>query len=127
MALKDSKAAVLYFKPKSINRAAGARCGACWKFITRPGECVEVNGTILAKGVCGLYVNGVPHPTRLEHQWRITKVSKEEAGYTDNGDSHCVACEHMARPSDATSPCAKVEGLVEQRACCNEYEPGRKS
>jgi hypothetical protein len=119
---KDSKAAVLYFKPSSINRASGARCGACWKFIRDPGECLEVIGNIAARGVCGLYVNGVPHSTRLDHLWRITKISKEESGYTDEGDSHCVGCEHMANPGNATSPCEKVEGLVEQRGCCNEYE-----
>lgn len=119
---KDAKAAVLYFKPGSIARAAGARCGACWKFIRNTGECLEVRGDIVAGGVCGLYINGVPHPTRLDHQWRITKVSQEEAGYTDRGDSHCVSCEYMAHPGNATSPCEKVQGLVEQRGCCNEYE-----
>jgi hypothetical protein len=119
---KDAKSAVLYFKPASIGRAAGARCGACWKFIRNTGECIEVRGDIAAGGVCGLYVNGVPHPTRLEHLWRITKVSKEESGYTDQGDTHCVSCRFMARPGDATSPCEEVEGLVEQRGCCNEHE-----
>lgn len=118
---KDAKSAVLYFKPKSINRASGARCGACWKFIRDPGECLEVEGDIEAGKVCGLYVNGVPHPTRLDHTWRITKVSKEEAGYGD-GDTHCVNCEYMAHPGNASSPCEKVEGLVEQRGCCNEHE-----
>ena len=120
---KDSKAAVLYFKPKSINRAGGARCGACWKFIRNTGECLEVSGDIAARGVCGLYVNGVPHPTRLDHTWRITKISKEESGYIDEGDSHCVACVHMANPGNASSACEEVEGLIEQRGCCNEYEP----
>ena len=119
---KDAKSAVLYFKPHSINRASGARCGACWKFIRNTGECLEVKGDIEAAGVCGLYVNGVPYPTRLDHTWRITKVSQEEAGYTDQGDSHCVSCKHMAEPGNLTSPCAEVEGLVEQRGCCNEYE-----
>jgi hypothetical protein len=119
---KDAKSAVLYFKPASINRAGGARCGACWKFIRNTGECLEVQGDIEVGGVCGLYVNGVPHPTRLDHRWRITKISKEEAGYTDEGDSHCVSCKHMANPGNATSPCEEVEGLVEQRGCCNEYE-----
>ena len=122
MSEKDSKAAVLYFKPGSIARAAGARCGACWKFISDPGACLEVKGEIKAGGVCGLYVNGVPHPTRLDHRWRITMVSKEEAGYEDEGDTHCVSCEYMANPSDASSPCEKVEGLIEQRGCCNEHE-----
>jgi hypothetical protein len=120
---KHSKAAVLYFKPKSINRAAGARCGACWKFIRNTGECLEVSGDIAARGVCGLYVNGVPHPTRLEHTWRITKISKEEAGYIERGDSHCVGCKNMANPGEPSSPCREVEGLIEQRGCCNEYEP----
>jgi hypothetical protein len=119
---KDAKSAVLYYKPASINRAGGARCGACWKFIRNTGECLEVAGDIAVGGVCGLYVNGVPHPSRLDHTWRITKISKEEAGYSDEGDTHCVNCEYMAQPGDASSPCEKVEGLVEQRGCCNEHE-----
>jgi hypothetical protein len=119
---KDAKSAVLYFKPASINRAGGARCGACWKFIRNTGECLEVDGDIVAAGVCGLYVNGVPHPTALDHKWRITKVSQGEAGYEDEGDTHCVSCEYMANPSNATSACEKVQGLVEQRGCCNEHE-----
>jgi hypothetical protein len=119
---KDSKAAVLYFKPASIHRAGGARCGACWKFVRNTGECLEVTGDIAAGGVCGLYVNGVPHPTRLEHTWRITKISKGEAGYTDQGDTHCMSCKHMAHPRDPLSPCEEVEGLVEQQGCCNEFE-----
>jgi hypothetical protein len=120
---KKSKSAALYFKPASINRAGGARCGACWKFLRNPGECLEVDGDISVGAVCGLYVNGVPHPTALEHKWRITKVSKQEAGYIEEGDSHCVACSNMHSPSEPTSPCKKVEGLIEQQGCCtSEYE-----
>lgn len=118
--MKDTKPAVLYFRPASIGRAAGARCGACWKFVPG-GSCLEVEGEIAAGGVCGLYVHGMPHHDS-DPTWKIQKVSKAEAGYTDQGDSHCVTCEHMARPGDRTSACAKVEGLVEQQACCNEYE-----
>jgi hypothetical protein len=119
---KHAKSAVLYFKPASIGRARGARCGACWKFIRNQGLCLEVSGDISAGAVCGLYVHGVPHPTQLDHTWRITKVSKAEAGYIEEGDSHCVACKNMANPSDLTSPCKEVEGLVEQQGCCtSEY------
>lgn len=119
---KDSKAAVLYFKPQSIGRAGGARCGACWKFIRNTGECLEVEGDISAGAVCGLYINGVPHPTRLEHTWRITKVSKAESGYEERGDTHCVNCEYMVTPGNASSACREVEGIVEQQGCCNEHE-----
>ncbi|MBA0088351.1 MAG: hypothetical protein HRJ53_25480 [Acidobacteria bacterium Pan2503] len=83
---------------------------------------MEVAGDISIGGVCGLYCNGVPHPTALEHHWRITKVSKEEAGYTADGDTHCVNCRFMVFPGNAASPCEEVEGLVEQRGCCNEHE-----
>ena len=117
---KDSKSAVLYFKPASINRAGGARCGACWKFLPQ-GGCLEVEGYIEKSGVCGLYVNGMPHHDGAPG-WKIRKVSKTEAGYTDQGDSHCVSCKHMAEPGNATSACEEVEGLVEQKGCCNEYE-----
>jgi hypothetical protein len=119
---KDSKAAVLYFKPRSIGRAGGARCGACWKFIPQTSGCVEVTGTIKAGGVCGLYVNGMPHHDVDSFRWKIKQVSQEEAGYTDEGDSHCMSCEYMRNPNEPSSPCHKVQGYVEQQGCCNEYE-----
>lgn len=118
---KDSKAEVLYFKPASIGRTAGARCGACWKFV-RPDGCLEVKGEIKAAGVCGLYMNGAPHDKASDHTWRILQVSKEEAGYTDDGDSHCGSCEYMKNPRSSYSPCEKVQGMVEPEGCCNEYE-----
>lgn len=130
---KDSKAAVLYYKPKSINRKGGARCGACWKFVAPDagdsGGCLEVVGDILRRGVCGLYVNGVPHKheDREIRKWRITRVSKEESGYEDDGDTHCVSCTFMAEPGNASSPCEEVEGLVEQEGCCNEHEHRRSN
>lgn len=120
MPTKDSKAEVLYFKPKSISRRQGARCGACWKFLPRTNGCLEVEGEILAAKVCGLYVHGMPHHDS-DPTWKITKVSKEEAGYGD-GDTHCVNCEHMAKPRESYSPCERVEGMVEPEACCNEHE-----
>lgn len=130
---KDSKAAVLYFRPQSINRKGGARCGACWKFVSPAGtgdsgECLEVVGDILRRGVCGLYVNGVPHKHEDQEirKWRIRRVSKAEAGYSDDGDTHCTGCTHMENPTDNYSPCEEVEGLVEQEGCCNEHEHQRR-
>lgn len=117
---KDSKAAVLYFKPASIGRDAGARCGACWKFIIEPGECVEVEGTIIAEEVCGLYVHGKSFDEDPGFT-QVRKVSKEEAGYGP-GDTHCQNCEYMASPKLAESECVEVEGLVEPKGCCNEHE-----
>jgi hypothetical protein len=118
---KDSKSAVLYFKPASIGRAGGARCGACWKFLPAEGKCLEVEGDISAGAVCGLYVHGMPHHDGAP-AWKITKVSKPEAGYEERGDTHCVNCEYMVRPGDHSSPCREVEGIVEQQGCCNEHE-----
>lgn len=119
---KDSKSAVLYFKPQSIGRAGGGRCGACWKFLPAEKKCLEVEGEISAGGVCGLYVHGMPHHDDRGAKWKIVQVSKAEAGYSEDGDTHCMNCEYMARPGDASSACAKVDGLVDQRGCCNEHE-----
>ncbi len=111
---KLSKAAALYFKPTSIDRPGGARCGACWKFVLT-GACVEVRGDIERTKVCGLYVHGKPFEVRPS--FIITQISKEEAGYGP-GDSHCVDCRHMADPRADYSPCARVEGMVEPQGCC---------
>ena len=120
--MKDSKSEVLYFKPASIGRALGARCGACWKFRPRVNLCVEVAGEISAGGVCGLYVHGMPHHDDPDPKWKVDKVTKGEAGYQERGDTHCGNCEYMLRPSEIYSPCEKVEGVVEQQGCCNEHE-----
>lgn len=111
---KLTKAEALYFKPASIGRSGGARCGACWKFI-RTGSCVEVAGDIEATKVCGLYVRGMSF--EKDPQFPIRKVSKEEAGYGD-GDTHCVDCKNMAQPRADYSPCARVEGMIEPQGCC---------
>lgn len=112
---KLTKAEALYFKPASIGRPGGARCGACWKFVT-DGRCVEVVGDIEAAKVCGLYVHGIPL-RQMPERTPIHRVSKEEAGYGD-GDTHCVDCRHMAQPRADYSPCACVEGMVEPQGCC---------
>lgn len=120
MFTKDAKGTVLYFKPKSIGRDAGARCGSCWKFIPS-GACLEVEGDISASAVCGLYVHGMPHHDG-KPAWKVRKVSKAESGYTSQGDTHCMNCKYMADPSAPYSACERVEGIVEQRGCCNEHE-----
>jgi hypothetical protein len=115
---KIPKSAALYFKPATIDRPGGARCGACWKFILS-GACVEVKGEIEKAKVCGLYVHGKPFDK--DPGFILTQVSKEEAGYGD-GDTHCGNCEYMARKREAYSPCEEVEGLVEPLGCCNRHD-----
>ena len=117
---KDSKSAVLYFKPESIARPEGARCGACWKFVRHPGACIEVRGHIEAEKVCGLYVHGRPFEKNPGFS-HVHKVSQSEAGYGD-GDTHCENCEYMMDQKKLYSPCDKVEGLIEPKGCCNEHE-----
>lgn len=121
MGKKDAKSAVLYYEPASIGRPDGARCGACWKFIRRGAACVEVLGTIVEDGVCGLYVHGSAF-TADPGFARIKKVSKAEAGYSGAGDTHCENCEYIADPDSAESECEKVEGMIQPKGCCNEHE-----
>jgi len=118
--VKDAKSAVLYFSPASIGRPEGARCGGCWKFIRRPGACVEVIGRIVDEEVCGLYVHGTPFVEDPGFR-QVRQVSKAEAGY-GRGDTHCANCEYIADPKLAESECEEVEGLVEPKGCCNEHE-----
>ena len=42
---KLDQSVVLYMPASDIGRAAGARCGSCWKFVTS-GACLEVEGDI---------------------------------------------------------------------------------
>lgn len=113
-----SKSAALYFSPESIGSDAGARCEICWKFNPEDKLCLEVLGSISGpKGVCGLYVNGEPMGHKVKA--KVTLVSKTEAGYVEDGPTHCANCEHMiVRKTFGESRCSSVEGMVEGRGCC---------
>lgn len=118
------KSTALYFQPESIGSPDGARCNICWKFDPIAKFCVEVEGTINGpRGICGLYVNGAPvgHAISLKPS---RKVSKSEAGYSEAGPTHCGNCDEMiVRKVYGESPCKKVQGTVDGRACCGLWEP----
>lgn len=122
MTLVD-KSAALYFEPESIGSPDGARCNICWKFNAVEKTCVEVAGKINGpRGICGLYVNGAPSGHTVLRQIRC--VAKAEAGYSENGPTHCGNCTYMlTRQVYGESPCRKVKGLVDGRACCGLWEP----
>jgi hypothetical protein len=125
---KIDKAVVLYMPPKVLGSNVGAHCGDCWKFIgseSGHGRCIEVDGVINGPhGVCGLYVNGrvfdgikphLPEP--------VTKISKEIAGYIEQGPTHCGNCDEKLDGNAPRSLCKKVEGEIEFFGCCNRWEP----
>ena len=115
------KSSALYFQPESIGSDDGASCGICWKFAPETKGCLEVDGIIAAKGVCGLYVHGLPMGDTLKVT--LLKIGKSEAGYIDEGDTHCANCEYMLTPGIyKQSRCGEVEGLIEGRGCCNLHE-----
>lgn len=129
---KLDKGVVLYYRPESVGVPKGTHCDACWKFIgvenQTNGRCVEVKGVINGpQGSCGLYVHGHSFKS-TPTQFTLTQVSKEEVGYVEEGPTHCVSCEYMEQPNQQTSMCKKVEGVVHQLGCCNQYEEdkGRK-
>jgi hypothetical protein len=103
------KPVVLYFNPESIGDDKGARCGIC-RFYTDKA-CKIVEGTINPDiGICGLYVKN--------------PVTKAEAGYSEEGPTHCVNCDEMLIPKLwGESRCKKVEGMVEGRGCCSLWNP----
>lgn len=103
------KSQALYFSPESIGSDKGARCGIC--IFYQDKSCKIVLGNINPdKGICGLYIN--------------KPVSKQEAGYVEQGPTHCANCDEMLVPKlFGESRCKKVTGLVEGRACCGLWEP----
>jgi len=103
------KPTALYFTPLSIGSDAGARCGIC-KFYSNK-KCEIVEGSIDPDvGICGLYIN--------------KPVTKAEAGYSEQGPTHCQSCEYMVLPKlFGESRCGKVQGMVEGRGCCNLWSP----
>jgi hypothetical protein len=117
------KTVALYFNPESIGSDSGASCSICWKFNSKEKLCIEVKGTINGpKGICGLYVHGEPWGDKVKAA--IKQVTKAEAGYSEEGPTHCVNCDEMLVPRlFGESRCKKVEGMVEGRACCDLWEP----
>lgn len=120
MAERLQKSVALYYEPESIGSPDGARCDICWKFNSVDNLCVEVDGRINGpRGICGLYVYGTPVANRI-FLGPSRKVTKEEAGYSEEGPTHCGNCDEMlVRTVYGSSPCKKVQGPVEGRACCN--------
>lgn len=116
------KSTVLYFDPESIGSPEGASCERCYKFDPYQYRCFEVEGNISGKsGICGLYVNGeaIGHKLSASFEGTPRRITKREAGYTDNAPSHCGNCDEMMIPvTYGQSPCKKVSGIVDGRACC---------
>jgi hypothetical protein len=124
---KLDKAIVLYFSDAALGSHVGAHCGDCWKFIGgegKEGKCIEVDGGINpAHGVCGLYVNGrVFDEAKPKLPVPVVRISKQIAGYIEEGPTHCGNCEYYKGSEDGSGPCEKVEGTVEFFGCCNHWE-----
>jgi hypothetical protein len=126
---KIDKAVVLYMPPKVLGSNVGAHCGDCWKFVGsesgKPGKCIEVEGPINpAHGVCGLYVNGrVFDGVKPKLPEPVFQISKEIAGYVEQGPTHCGNCDEKLGGDSLKSPCKKVAGEIEYFGCCNRWEP----
>ena len=103
------KPRALYFEPDSIGSDDGAHCGIC--IFYGDHACEIVQGRIDPDvGICGLYIN--------------KPVTKAEAGYSEQGPTHCANCDEMLIPRlYGQSRCKKVEGMVDGRACCSLHEP----
>lgn len=125
---KLNKAVVLYMPAKVLGSHVGAHCGDCWKFVgleSATGKCIEVAGAINGPhGVCGLYVNGrVFDGVKPKLPEPVTQVSKEIAGYVENGPTHCGNCDEKLGGESLVSECKKVAGEIEYFGCCNRWEP----
>jgi hypothetical protein len=117
---KLDQAIVLYMTAAEIGKSKGAHCDDCRMFIGKDhaiGKCGAVEGPINGEtGVCGLYVFGEPN--------QLTKsgtLSKETAGYIDNGPTHCASCEYF----QGVGSCEKVQSTpsqIEDGGCCNHWE-----
>lgn len=122
---KLDKAVVLYFPARFIGVAKGSHCGACWKFVGEPGgegQCVEVDGDINGpKGTCGLYMHGKPFET-MPKFGPLLKITKQIAGYIEQGPTHCGSCEYYGGAQEEKGPCARVQGIVEFEGCSNAWE-----
>jgi hypothetical protein len=116
---------VVYLTPEQIGDPSGAHCGACFFFHRPTSECFLTSPPKCnaERGVCDFYLHGnlweydrenkaKPKPQKL--------VTKEAAGYIEEGPTHCASCEYF-NGSDA---CEKVGGHIEPHGCCNHWEAG---
>jgi hypothetical protein len=124
---KLDKAVVLYMPASVLGAKVGAHCGDCWKFFGNEGgtgSCIEVAGPINpARGVCGLYVGGRVFDGRKPNlPVPVVQVSKEIAGYVEQGPTHCGNCDEKLGGESLRSECKKVAGEIEYYGCCNRWE-----
>ena len=106
-------------------------CSNCWKWVSDYARCLDVDGTVQAKQVCGLHVYGEPQLLQIR---RGTKTDPERAGLVDAPDgSACNNCQHFleafknstsgycmrASRDQGEMPTEKVHGL----GCCAGWEP----
>lgn len=117
---------VVYLKPEQIGTEEGAHCGACFFFHRPASECFLTSPARCSaeKGVCNYYLHGnlwekneakaLPKPQRL--------IAKKDAGYIEEGPTHCSTCEYFVDKEAESGPCQKVKGTVHSRGCCNAWE-----
>ena len=119
---KLSKVEAVYLTAAQVGGSdLGTRCGKCRDFIVLTSECMitQTSQVSATHGTCTQYLHGAPHaagrPLRL--------ISKSDVGYIEGREvpTYCGRCEYYGG-GEYSGPCAKVEGDVDYKGCCNLYE-----
>lgn len=128
---KLPQAVVVYLSPSEIGDEEGAHCGGCIFFNVKSSECLL---TTPAKcnaehGVCALFIGQPGKETEIKKP-PFGLISKESAGYIEDGPTRCSVCEYWQgkkkedpdAPVDEEATCEKVAGKIQAGGCCNAWE-----
>jgi hypothetical protein len=117
---------VVYLTPEQIGTEEGAHCGACFFFRRPASECFLTSPPRCnaEKGVCDYYLHGnlwdgAGDDIKMKPQELIPKTN---AGYIEEGPTHCATCEYFGNKGADSGPCEKVKGQVKAKGCCNAWE-----
>jgi hypothetical protein len=127
-AVPPSLEAMLY-APANVD-GSRKNCENCWKFVPDFKRCLDVDGSIEAKQVCGLHVNGKPQLVQIR---RGPKMDPARAGLVEASEgSACDNCRHyMAAFQDSRDGyCMRAnrdrgqmpKDEVHGRGCCAGWE-----
>lgn len=111
---KLTQAAALYFGP-ALNRQDFV-CGGCALFVEKTSDCAILTPTHVSRvyDSCELWIPGPPQAGLP----LMRRLSREAAGYDSRGPFTCGRCAYFEGPH----ACAKVEGVVDAKGCCNLWD-----
>lgn len=114
---------VVVYEPPKMNRR-DFTCGGCVFFQRDASGCAILYPSAVGEDAgCNLWVGGETTTTADSPAREL--VPQVVAGYMTDGPFTCGRCEYFKKlKPTGEGACAKVEGPVHEKGCCNHWEGG---